>query len=225
MGPSPSPQPTIDPGIVEFQIGQVYQISIPFMDSSAPGSTTTPARAFSVPPVAADGTLNYVLKTFNAKTQEYVPPGEFDTLDNNAILQRGQGYFMRPVNSTVHIKTPAEDSSRKALSDTQFEIVLRRDPSRSAKDPNNGYNLIGFPFDPQLYRSSNWTEATVTTPDGRIYTSLTEAVAAGVLSLDLQTLNGGSYSSTRTLEPYKGYWARAFIDGTRVVLKAGRGGR
>jgi hypothetical protein len=212
----------------EFLTGSVYMISIPYMDSSVLSATTTPERAFNAPPTDTRGTtdtrddiVNYRLTRFDPLTQQYV------TLGNGATLRRGEGYFLRPINKSVSFKRPPTASpARVPLSSgvREFTVTLRRSPSLPANDPNNGFNLIGFPFNPDAFRSVNWSVSRVFVPaTGATYSSLTAAVAAGVLSGNLQTLTdatGTSYTNTTRMVPFRGYFAKTYMDNVQVTLIA-----
>ncbi len=205
----------------EYQVGSVYMISIPYMDNAGIFATTTPERAFTLPPFdPATGAVNYRLSKFDATKQQYV------ALSTGAILQRGEGYFLRPVTKPVSLRRPPDNPPRVALPavvDT-FTITLRRSASLSPTDPNNGFNLIGFPFNPDAFRSSDWTVASVFVPaTGARYNSLTAAAAAGVVSSTIFTLGdttGSSYQTTGKLLPFKGYFAKTYIDNVQVTMVA-----
>lgn len=216
-GTDPPPTAPTD----EFLVGSVYMISIPYMDSAALTSTTTPERAFTLPPIdPITGAVNYRLSKFDAIKQQYV------ALSTGALLQRGEGYFLRPVTRGVSLRRPADSPSRVPLPATvdTFTITLRRSASLAPTDPNNGFNLIGFPFNPAVYRSSDWTVASVFVPaTGARYNSLTAAAAAGVVSSTLFTLSdtsGAGYINTSTLLPFKGYFAKTYVDNVQVTLVA-----
>ncbi len=205
----------------EFQIGSVYMISIPYMDSAGIFAVTTPERAFTLPPIdTVTGAVNYRLSKFDATKQQYV------ALTNGALLQRGEGYFLRPVTKPVSLRRPPDNPPRVALPavvDT-FTVTLRRSASLQPTDPNNGFNLIGFPFNPSVYKSSDWTVASVFVPaTGARYNSLTAAAAAGVVSSTLFTLGdatGSNYVTTTKLTPFKGYFAKTYIDNVQVTMVA-----
>jgi hypothetical protein len=209
--PEPGPEPVPEPPV--FRMGNTYQISLPYMDAEPPLSGTQVNNAFDVPMVLPDGTVNFQLHEFNPKTQLYVP------LNENAILFRGKGYFLRPQASDVRMKVPGDNPPRVATNASTFSITLHRDPSRDPKDPDNGYNLIGFPFDPEQYASIDW-KAIAVSARGQTFDSLDAAVAAGILDPRLTTLEGTGYISTTQMKPFVGYFARTYVDGTVVTLRA-----
>jgi hypothetical protein len=214
--PGPTPTPTPDPADDEFQPnGRIYQISVPYADSEAPGATTTVAKAFTVAPTSS-GTENYRISRYDALTQQYVQ------LSANSVIRRGEGYFLEPIARGTSIRRPAQDPTRRPTAARTFEITLRNNPSRPVNDPTNGFNLIGFPFNPALFSVAEWGAAEVIVPDGRRFASVREAAAAGVLSPTLFNYDSdlGQYVPiSDNLAPFKGYFARTFISGVRVILR------
>jgi hypothetical protein len=216
---APEPEPTPVPD--EFEVGKEYRISIPYMDAAAPDSTTTPTQAFSRPPVAAGGAENYRLLRLDSANNLYVP------LDNNSILRRGEGYVLRPVERGTTILRPSMDPTRKPTDATQFEITLHRSPSAPSGDVTNGYNLIGYPFNPATHPPVDWFNGnfvTVIGPDGHVFNSVTEAstgtgrvMTDELLRYDPDT---NTYVQDTLLRPFKGYYVRALVDGVRIVMKA-----
>jgi hypothetical protein len=215
--PGPTPTPTQNPDDVDWEANTLTQISVPFTDSTDPYSTTTVQKAFTLPP-SSNGVENYRLYTYDPVQMKDVQ------LSAGSILRRGQGYFIQTLARGVALRRPEFDATRKATPVTEFEITLRLNRSAPLGSRTNGYNLIGFPFDPAKFSRANWLAARVITPSGRTYATLQEAVADGVLSANLSTYDPqlGQYSPlpTTILEPYQGYYARTFVDGVRVILRA-----
>jgi hypothetical protein len=210
------------PGPDDFQTGQTYLISLPYMDSAAPGATTTPDRAFSVEmfdPVTNE--QRYQLIRYNAITGVYEP------LLPDSLLKRGEGYFLKALTTNLRILRPADDPTRIPMDPTidRFTVTLRRNPSANADDPNNGFNLIGDPFNPESpasFIAADWTNATVEY-NGVTYATVTEAAAAGIVDARLFTFNSatGQYEPVDTnIEVFKGYFVRTIFDGVKVTLKA-----
>ena len=214
--PGPTPTPTPKPtGANTYAVGQTYQISIPYMDSSAPNATTTPAKAFNLPPLQ-DGTQNYHIFRYNAQTEKY------EELSNTSPLSRGVGYFLQPVNSNVSMNDPASDPTRKPMSGMSFSVTLYNNSSISARDPHNGFNLIGSPFDPSVYSGADFLNSEVITPDGHVYPTVSAAVAGLVLSPNLFTFDEttGNYTVVNgNLSNFQGYYVRTFVNGVKLVLK------
>ncbi len=206
----------------EFTGNATFLISVPYSNGTGVTSTTTPAKAFSVPPIdPTTGVVNYRLERYDPINQKYV------ALGNNSTIKRGEGYALTPVNRGTHILRPSEDSTRKGLSSTvqEFQITLRNQPSLAPDDPSNGYNLIGDPFDPALFSSAEWLNARVTANiGGQTFTgTVAEAADRNILDRRLFTFDpatNGFSPVTGNLLPFRGYFARTFVDGVQVNLKA-----
>jgi hypothetical protein len=224
--PDSTPGPTPTPGATpvsggQFGQGGTYQLSVPYMDSTATTSTTTPSKAFTVPPLGSGGVQNYRLTRWDPLTLSYV------VLDNASTLKRGEGYFLRADNSSTSIKKPTQDSTRKPLDPTvnTFTILLRRNTSSTSS--NNGFNLIGFPFNPAYYRTIDWTKSEFITPDGVRYT-YAEALSRAYISRVLLTLKSPTipappespYAETTSMLPFTGYFAQTYVDNLKVILHA-----
>ena len=200
------------PGNEDFVPGQSYQISVPYADSAAPNATTTVGRAFTIPPIAADGTVNYVLSRYNPLTSSYV------MLDVNSVIQRGEGFALQPKNAGVSINKPAFDRTRIPTAATEFSFTLRRDPSDRSR--NAGFNMIGFPFDPARFDAASIQNATVITPGGQSFRGLAAAQAAGIVNAQVTTLGGGDQPIVVTdLKPFAGYFIQTFVDNVRIVIR------
>ena len=206
-------------GVEDFLIGQTYLFSLPYANNSTAGATVRPDEAFNVAmfdPVTND--QRYLLSRFNPLTSSY------ETLDQNSLLRRGEGYLIKPLSSNVRILRPTEDDSRIPLAANirTWVYTLRRNGSASANDPNNGFNLIGDPFNPDFYLAADWQNATFS--DGvNTYQGVDAAAAAGLVDSRLFTLN----SATGAFEPvagniqvFKGYFVRTFKDNVTVTANA-----
>jgi len=230
---STTPTPTPPTPAPDFVVGRIYQVSVPYADTNEPSSATTAARAFGVSPTDTRGRVNYTLYKFDAVNQAKI----FIT-GGGALLRRGEGYFIEPKLVGVSLRKPSTDASRIPTPVTSFVITLRKnvsldDPSLPVSQQNNGYNLIGFPFDPARFSIVNWLQSSVDVPAGTRATGATfqaahfdtvpEAVAAGFMSDELFTLiDDGSrtYENVTQMVPFKGYYARTYVDNVRVTLKA-----
>jgi hypothetical protein len=214
-GTTPTPAPTTVPGSEQYRVGQTYMISIPYANSTVATAVTTVAKAFTVPQMEGT-TTNFRLFRYDATRNQYVP------LSASSLVRRGEGYFLRPIARGVDLRRPPAARDLFPTPVAEFTITLRRNTSATT-DPNNGFNLIGFPFDPARYGSINWLDSRVIGPDGRVYANLNQAVAAGLISPTLFTLpveGGATYLNTQIIEPFRGYYARTFVDNVRVVLRA-----
>ncbi len=208
--------PTDPPGTgaEDYVPGQSYQISVPYADSSATYGTTTVARAFTLPPVATNGTVNYVLSRYDALTSQYV------TLDANSVIRRGEGLALQPKNAGVSLNKPSFDPTRIPTSATEFQFTLRRDPS--SRSANAGFNLIGFPFDPARVDAASIQNATVVAPDGRRFLGLEAAQAAGIVNAQVTTLGAADQPIVVTdLQPFVGYFIQTFVDNVQIIVRPG----
>ncbi len=223
--PTPTARPTVRPTATPtgtplpqnetYQPGQQYMISTPYADSTAATAITTVAKAFDVLPTSG-GVENFRLFRYNSLTNAYVQ------LTSTSTVRRGEGYFLRPLARALSLRRPPADPTRFPTSVTDFTITLRRSPSNTGS--NNGFNLIGFPFNPAAFTSANWLESRVIAPNGQSYPNLTAAVGAGLINPMLFTLEPGATAQTptQTLLPFRGYFAQTYVDGVRVVLHARR---
>ncbi|HEX8552857.1 MAG TPA: Calx-beta domain-containing protein [Abditibacteriaceae bacterium] len=201
--------------------GKTYALSVPYANSESATATTTVSQAFTVPPVRADGVRNYFLYRFDAVTQEKIELG------NTSSIRRGEGYLLVPNARGAAIRRPEKDATRIPTPVSSFAITLRNFASRDAQADNNGWNLIGFPFDPAGYSKADWLSATVRTKDGRVFASVQEAADEGVMDANLFTLDEGNVTPGELVEvsnagllPFEGYYARTFEDGVVVTLRA-----
>ena len=208
-------------GADEFLVGQTYLISLPYMDSAAINATTTPLKAFTVPPVSTDAsgntTVNYELRRFNAATQQY------EVLTNSSVLRRGEGYVLQPITRGTRILRPSDDPTRVPLSAsiTEFPIQLTRNASSTGGD--NGFNLIGFPFDPARVQTIDFLNSKVIV-NGTTFNNVAAAVAAGKIGNRLFVIDpstGGLVLKGDTImEPFGGYFCRIFDNNVTLVLQA-----
>jgi len=208
---APTPTPTTVPGVTFDMTRSSYLLSVPHSDAAAKTSSTTVAKAFTTPPTATDGAVNYRLRQYDPVSQNYVELG------NSSVLVRGRAYFLEPVLTGTSLRLPSTDASRKALTDATFDITLVRNPSLPLSDPNNGLNLIGFPFDPARFTSASWSTATIIA-DGTTYSS--PAAASAVMYPELYEFDEsrGGYFAATSLQPYKGYAVRTKVNGVIVRL-------
>jgi hypothetical protein len=214
-------------GTNEFAGNTGFLISIPYMDGASVNATTTPTKAFTVPPTdPTTGRVNYRLQRYNPLTMDW------ETLGNGSTLRRGEGYLLTPVASGVSIKRPSDDPTRIPLDSSvqEFQVTLRNQPSLAPDADGNGWNLIGDPFNPALFSSAEWLTARVTANiGGQTFTgTVAEAADRGILDRRLFNYNpsaatsGGSLYTpvTGNLLPFRGYFVRTFVDGVQVNLRA-----
>jgi hypothetical protein len=121
-----------------------------------------------------------------------------------AHLRLGRGYFVRLSKAATITKT-----GTPAPTNQNYNLAL-----------NTGWNLIGDPF----IASINWGAVKVQVPGQNTPITETQAVQQGVLKSGLLTLNGGSYVSSSSLDPWVGYWIRATKPVTLVIPPPGSTG-
>ncbi|HEX8551619.1 MAG TPA: carboxypeptidase regulatory-like domain-containing protein [Abditibacteriaceae bacterium] len=202
---------TPTPQQFDFAAGRTYHFSIPFTESNLPYSKTTVTNALSSDP----GSTTYTLSRFDATTQTYVA-----ITTPNSVIQRGAGYKIE-TKQAVGIVRPTNDATRVPTDAREFLIQLALNPSLTSAD--NGDNFIGFPFNPAAYSSASWAKTRFVHPDGTAYANLEEAVGAGVVAREMYTLSGDgkTYVLTDSLEPYKAYYVRTYVNGLKAYLQAG----
>ncbi len=189
-----------------FAANGAYTISLPYAIDNVLG-TLTVNQAFS----PALTTTGYQLYSFNAAKQvNNLSKDLVRITDGNTKLVRGQGYYLVTGASAVTLQTPTQNSTLKSFAGTTFNIPLTWNTTflSDTSEPdnrNNGYNLIGFPFNPALYGSVSFTGSKVKYGD-ITYNSIDEATAAGVISRQLYTITSG----VRTAVPFDDLNIRAF---------------
>lgn len=216
-------------------IGQTYLISIPYEDTNNPSSsnfsettggvapaTTKVTAAFSVPPVAADGTVNFTLERLDPVTGNYV------ALDNNSNIVRGVGYRLKVVSAGTALKLPGTDSTRVALNDattaSTFVVTLHTAGAGSATTSTSGLNLIGFGLNPDSFSQVDRSSITVTHPTDGTVQGIDAAAAKGWMSSTVKTINGQSGNSSQItadlFQPYRGYLVTTKVDGLTLTFRS-----
>lgn len=122
-----------------------------------------------------------------------------------SIAPVGLGYWLN-LNSAVTLNTVG--------STVADAVAIRLFAS------GGGWNQIGAPY----INSTAWATTTVVTPDGRSY-SMADAIKESIIASALIGYRNGDYFyqvyPEGTLEPFNGYWVRAFRDCTLVVAPTG----
>jgi subtilisin family serine protease len=152
----------------------------------------------------SSGNRQDVQASFSATAPDGTPL-VYDTSDpTTSIAPVGLGYWL-DLSSQVTLNTvgPAETNS--------VAIRLFAD--------NGGWNLIGAPF----VQSSAW--GTVSVVANKVTYNLTDAVANGILSPALVGYSAGDYvyniAPNGNMNPFNGYWVRAYEDCTLIVAATG----
>ncbi len=227
VGPSPTPTPTGNGNGTDgggsvgqtFKANQTLQISLPYAIDNVNG-TLTVDQAFN------ESLSTFRLFFFNADrqinnlTRDLVP-----ITSGSFVLKRGQGYVLQTLATDVTTRTPAQNASLKSFAGTSFSIPLTWNNTylsdTSAPDNrNNGYNLIGFPFNPSKYTSVSFSRARVMYGT-KTYASVSAAAAAGIISNQLFALNAQGVrvaTTTTDLTSFNGYFVRILRNDQPIKL-------
>ncbi len=179
-------------------------VSSPFQ---YPGVSIT--DLFSVPGSDLNGSFAFI--AWDATQQKYVyrpnPPAD--------TFHLGVGYFLQETNtaSILALTNPNyQEAPKDALGNYQpFSIPLQ-----------NGWNLIGMPF----ATSVDFSKLQIQESNGQLV-NVPEAQGGGNPSLGgaLFTYEHGSYEIVFTLDPFRGYWLRAFRPVTLILTPGAQQGR
>ena len=155
----------------------------------------TVADLFSVPGSDINNTFAFV--AWDAVAQKYVyyptPPA-----DN---FHLGKGYFLQETNSLI-VACPDQPERYDRLRKTRPATT-----SRSRYRWSNGWNLIGTPFtNPIDFAKLQIQEANGTLVD----VPTAQAGGSPAIGSALFTYEHGAYEVVYTLDPFRGYWIRAF---------------
>lgn len=216
----------------QYSAGTTNLVSFPYTtttDTTGVG-TATVAQAFG--PMTTSTGVRYTLYRYDAANQKYsfvTSSGALGTdwvaMSSTDTLTLGQGYLLVVGSSgSVSMNTPADDDNLKAISSTTFGIALKRNANFKAQTKKsqsyNGYNLIGFPFNPSVYSSVSLSNVQVTVVTGnktKTYETLSKAAAAGVIKgriygLDSQGRLVQLSATSYTLSAYKAVFVQSFRD-------------
>jgi hypothetical protein len=213
-------------GSITFAANGTYTVSFPYATSDG---TLTKAQAFS----SASGlsTSNFTLYKFNVTGQRNSRASnggtDFVVVGDNEKLVRGIGYRLVTNSEAIRLNTPSEVSALRAFSGTSFTYNLNWNrnfltETSSTDNRFNGYNLIGFPFDPTRFSRVSFANAKVQYGND-IYESVSDAAAAGIIGRQLLTVDAQGNLSEATasdlqLRPYRAYFVRIFRNEFPVVL-------
>lgn len=216
-------------GSVTYAANGIYSISIPF-DSDGTGLTVD--QAFSQP-LSSQTHKIYFFDAPNQVNRPTTMPlnqpnAKYDYKEITSgryKLRRGQGYVLQTFNKSISTRTPAQNRDLKPFNGTTFTIPLFANPTflSDTGEPdnrNNGYNLIGFPFDPQKFRRVAFTDAQVMY-GSTLYETIDKAAAAGIISRQLYTLDERGVrvvTNDVNLLPFVGYFVRILRNDQPVKL-------
>lgn len=202
--------------------------SIPF----AVGTTNSVAigDVFNTPPVV-NGVRRYTVLRLNVANQTNQirmiagnEGADFVPVPDNGRLERGIGYRLVVAdNTTVQLKTTGTGLVTPA--GNTFVYNLTRNVAFAATANNqgnatNGYNFIGFPFNPAQFRNVDFSQATVTV-DG-VTRSVPDAAAAGLINSQLFTINADGAlvaANTTVIQPFQAYFVQIFRNNVTLTLR------
>lgn len=188
-------QPNQETQNVDFTIDPLHTFSNTLTLVSAPYAYTTPVTTLLGVPSTDVSNGDFLFATWNgAKYIFYPNPPVSDT------FHLGVGYFLADTDTNTAMAlttqgTPADTTK-------PFNIALQA-----------GWNLIGDPFT----FSVNFQNLQVQLPNG---TTQTVSNASSIISSALWTYANGAYQIAYTIDPWKGYWVRAYQNCTLIVSSA-----
>jgi hypothetical protein len=209
-------------GDITYAANGTYTVSFPYADSSG---TLTQAQAFSL--ASGTGTPNFTLYKFNVTAQRNSRAlnggSDFTVVPAGEKLVRGIGY--RLVTGSQAIKLNQPSTTLKAFTGTTFPLTLSWNPNfldqtSDQDNRNNGYNFIGFPFDPSKYNRTSFASSQVKYGD-ETYATVADAAAAGIIDQSLFTVDAqGNLSAVADsqIRPYRAYFVRILRNDKTVVL-------
>ena len=180
----------------------------------------------------AFGEGNYTLYRFNSAGQRNLflssgafPGSDWIAMSRSENMVRGYGYLLATGNNEITMQIPAQST---LFSGDSYEVELTRNPNFEAQtggsNLQNGYNIIGFPFDPNLYGGADFFQVQVEA-DGVFYNSLAEAVGAGKLTYRIFTNDPLGRprelsAADSTMRPFGGYFVRIATDNVKLIIRA-----
>lgn len=210
---------------IAFGPNSKANFSVPYSDTNS--NSISIAEAFrNVAPSAT----TYTIYRFNAAGQSNklndvngTPGADFTALPANGRLERGVGYRLVVADkATVQLKTKDVGVTTGV---TTFSYNLTRNTVMSATGSNqanatNGYNFIGFPFNPAQFQNVDFREGRVIV-DG-VERSVTDAASAGLINAKLFVLNDQGNlveANTTLLKPFQAYFVQVFRDNVTLRLQ------
>lgn len=229
--PTPTPRPTqvpTGPGSVgrTFAANQTFNISLPYTTNNIVRGTVTVKDAFGSG-LFTSGAKLYFFDAAGQRNRLVRGLDLKEIKDESATLTRGVGYILITGSSAVEAKTRLQNSNLNSFSGTEFpiELVWNRTFLSDTSEPNNrnnGYNLIGFPFDPSQFGSVSFPDAKVTY-GSTTYESISEASSAGIIDQQLYTYTSDGVRTPvnfgdRNLKPFQGYFVHILRNDQKVTL-------
>jgi hypothetical protein len=211
---------------ITYAANGTYTVSFPYATSSSASGGLTQAQAFSN--ASGSGTPQFTLYKFNVAGQrdsrQLNGGSDFVVVQPNEQLQRGIGYRLVTGANDVLLNQPA--NGLQPFAGTEFSLALSWNNNFLEETPytdnrRNGYNFIGFPFDPQKFNRVAFASSQVSY-GSETYETVTEAAAAGIIDRQLFTVDAQgnlAESSDGNIRPYRAYFVRILRNDRAVSVK------
>lgn len=205
-------------GTTNFAANSTYFFSVPYATSTASGGTVSIRSLFG----ASNDFKIYRFDVANQKNSR-IDGEDFQLVPNTSVLQRGIGYKIETGATAITMNT-----SLAAFSGTEFKFTLTRNlnfkTQTTYEQTSNGFNLIGFPFNPSQFNSVSFTTAQVQSGSDT-YANVRDAAAAGVISDRLYTTDARGNliqvsASDQLLRPYRAYFVQIYKDNVTLTFRS-----
>ncbi len=207
---------------IAFGANTRASFSVPFTQGQT--DSVAISDVFDTPPMVGNR-RRYTIYRLNVAGQmnNLVEGGDLAAVADNGRLERGIGYrIVVADNTTVQLKT--RENGLTVPNDDTFSYSLTRNvtfasATNSQGNSTNGYNFIGFPFDPNVYKSVDFSQAQVTF--NGIQRSVPDAAAAGLISPQLFTLDGNGNlvpADSTVINRFQAYFVQIFRDNLTLTL-------
>ncbi|RYG70075.1 hypothetical protein EON80_08590 [bacterium] len=213
-------------GGITFAANGTYTVSFPYATTAAADGTLTQAQAFSK--VTGSGTPAFTLYKFNPSVQRNSRAlnggSDFTVVPAGEKLVRGVGYRLVTGDDDIVLNQPS--NTLKAFAGTTYTYNLTWNnnflaDTSSTDNRNNGYNFIGFPFDPTNYNRVAFPSSLVKYGN-ETYQTVSDAAAAGIIDQRLYTVDAqGNLTPASTdlnIRPYRAYFVRILRNDKAVSI-------
>ena len=203
---------------IAFAANTATAFSVPFVSGGADSVAVN--DVFNLTPTAG----NYSIYRYDVTNQmnNRSTGADFQLVDRlNGRLQRGLGYLIVTTDQLVQLSTrgPAVAGGNSFTFNLTRNVVFAATATGQG-NATNGYNFIGFPFDPVQFSGVNFNNATVTV-DG-VARTVPQAAAAGLINGQLLTLGANGaltpVSGDPILRPFQAYFVQVFRDNVTLTL-------
>lgn len=208
---------------IAFGPGTRTNISIPFVADNT--NSVAISDLFDTPPAG-----RYTIYRLDVANQmnNLTIGGDLKQVPDNGRLERGIGYRLVVAdNATVRLNTKTDSRGRTLVTPagTTFALNLTRNVAFASSTNNqgnstNGYNFIGFPFNPVQFQNVDFNQAQVTV-DG-VTRSVPDAAAAGLINPQLFTLDASGAlvpANTTVIQPFQAYFVQIFRNNVTLTLR------